>query len=218
VAARLSEDPSRLTPCGSVPYASCMREKKTSRLEASWRKTSWRRWVLVSAGSLSWPVTAAAQGEQPTSAGLGRDPGPFGRGRARVSVTAGTGSSVGDEYLLLGAGVGYYIVDGLELGLDYEAWLFGDPIVNRVSPGARYVFHFVPTVKPYVGTFYRHAFVSDDDDLDYAGARAGIYIVPPASRVSFGAGAAYERVLDCSEDLFVDCDSIYPELSFSFSL
>jgi hypothetical protein len=172
---------------------------------------------------LASPASVGAQQveperEPPSYAALGRDAGLFAQGRARVSLVAGTGASLGDDYLMLGAGLGYYVLDGLEIGVDYEAWLFNDPIVQRLSPGARYVFHFVPAVKPYVGGFYRHAFVSGDiDDLDYAGARAGIYFVPPAERISFGAGAVYERVLDCDE-LFVDCDSFYPEISFSLAL
>src|SRR3954471_9571292 len=88
--------------------------------------------------------------------------GPFARGSIRLSVLIGTGWTTTDEYLILGAGVGYYIADGLELGVDYEAWLFGSPVMQRLSPGVRYVFHMVPVLKPYVGGFYRHTFIGDD--------------------------------------------------------
>ena len=164
------------------------------------------------------PPTYSAEEVQTSTEEDGRDAGAFDGGLGRISLIAGTGSSVGDDYLLLGGGLGYFIADGLELGLDYEAWLIGDPTVHRLSPGARYVFHFVPVVKPYVGGFYRHAFVSNREDVDYAGARAGLYLSPGKSRLSFGAGAVYERVLDCSDGLIVECDSVYPEFTFGISL
>ena len=129
----------------------------------------------------------------------------------------GTGSSSADTYLILGGGVGYYLVDGLELGLDYEAWIGGDPVMHRLSPGIKYVLHFVPTIKPYVGAFYRHTFVNDYDDLNYVGARAGLYYSPPRGRVYVGGGAVYERLLDCSDGGWVDCDTVYPELFVGIS-
>src|SRR5690348_7997626 len=88
-----------------------------------------------------------------------RAPGPFAAGSPRLSVTAGTAWSSANTYIVLGVGIGYFLVDGLEVGLDYEAWVAGTPTLQRLSPEVRYVFYFVPTVKPYVGTFYRHTFV-----------------------------------------------------------
>jgi hypothetical protein len=156
---------------------------------------------------------AAAAAEAPP----GPSAGPFSARALRLSVLIGTGSSSADTYLILGGGVGYYLVDGLELGLDYEAWIGGDPVMHRLSPGIKYVLHFVPTIKPYVGAFYRHTFVNDYDDLNYVGARAGLYYSPPRGRVYVGGGAVYERLLDCSDGGWVDCDTVYPELFVGIS-
>ncbi len=41
---------------------------------------------------------------------------------------------------MLGVGVGYFFVNGLEVGLDYEAWVAATPSLQRLSPEARYVF------------------------------------------------------------------------------
>jgi len=35
----------------------------------------------------------------------------------------GNGSSFGNNYIVLGLGAGYYVVDGLDLGLDVQAGL-----------------------------------------------------------------------------------------------
>jgi hypothetical protein len=145
------------------------------------------------------------------------DAGPFSRGSVRLSVLIGTGSSVSDTYLILGAGLGYFLVDGLEVGLDYDIWFLADPVLNRLSPETRYVFHMIPVIKPYVGAFYRHTFVADYDDFDYVGARAGAYIIPSRSRSYIGAGAVYEHMLDCEDSAFLDCDSVYPEITFGIS-
>jgi hypothetical protein len=141
-----------------------------------------------------------------------RSAGPFARGSIRLSFLIGSGWTTTDEYLILGAGVGYYVVDGLELGLDYEAWLFGSPVLNRLSPGVRYVFHMVPVIKPYVGGFYRHTFVNGYEDLDYVGARAGLFYVPKGGGLYFGGGAVYEHLLNHCSGQYVDCDDVYPEI------
>jgi hypothetical protein len=141
-----------------------------------------------------------------------RSAGPFSAHSVRLSLLLGTGSTASDTYLIVGGGVGYYLVDGLELAVDYEAWIGGEPVMHRVSPGLRYVLHFVPTIKPYVGVFYRHTFVNNYDDLNYVGARAGLYYAPARSRIYFGGGAVYERLLDCSANALVDCDTVYPEI------
>ena len=127
--------------------------------------------------------------------------GPFSAHRVRVSVTVGTGWSRTATYGIFGGGVGYYIIDGLEVGIDYDAWIGAEPFMQRLSPGLRYVFHFVPTIKPYVGTFYRYTFVSGFEDIDHLGARAGIYFAPPEARIYVGGGAVYERVLECADPI-----------------
>lgn len=138
---------------------------------------------------------------------------PFGRGSVRLTLLVGTATTRDDTYFILGGGLGYFVLDGLELGVDYDAWLFGDPFMQRVSPEIRYVFHQVPVVKPYAGFFYRHTFVKNYDDFDYLGGRLGVFIAPEKSRVYFGAGAVYEHMLSCSSDAFIDCDQWYPEVT-----
>ncbi|MEI9935749.1 MAG: hypothetical protein WDO69_00860 [Pseudomonadota bacterium] len=144
--------------------------------------------------------------------------GPFSAHSVRLTLLLGTGSTRTDTYFIIGGGVGYFLVDGLEVGADYEAWLFAKPVLQRLSPEARYVFHMVPVIKPYIGAFYRHTFVSDYDDLNSVGGRAGIYYVPRSGRIWIGGGAVYERTLDCTSSEFVDCDSVYPEISIGVSL
>ena len=138
---------------------------------------------------------------------------PFKRNRVRVSAVVGFGATNTDDYLILGAGVGYFLLDGLEIGLDYDAWLIGSPTMHRLSPEMRYVFHFVEVVKPYVGVFYRHTFVgSGYDDFDHIGARGGVYFAPRSGVFFVGGGAVYEHLLNCSDGLFIDCDAVYPEV------
>src|SRR5262245_6040755 len=108
--------------------------------------------------------------DQSEDSGGDRSAGPFSRGSIRLTALIGTGSTVSDTYLILGAGAGYFLVDGLELGLDYEAWILASPVFHRVSPETKYVFHMVPVIKPYVGVFYRHTFVTGGrDDYDQVG-------------------------------------------------
>ena len=161
------------------------------------------------------PPTNAPSNETVAEPEVVNDASPFAAGRTRLTVLVGSGSTGSDTYLILGAGIGRFIAKGLEVGVDYEAWLFGDPVLQRLSPELRYVFAFVPKVQPYVGIFYRHTFVSDFDDLDSAGARGGLYFAPRGP-LSVGAGVVYEKQLSCNESV-MECDSVYPELTLAFT-
>ena len=159
-----------------------------------------------------------------------RPPSPFDKGRIRLGLSLGwigLQASNGlrtesEDWMILGISGGYYVMDGLELGAGTNLWLIGSPFIATITPGVRYVFHMVPKVKPYVGTFYRHYFVSNSDDAiitggkdtDSVGARMGAYIMAgPMSY--FGGGAVYEHFLD--EDLFTDRNQWYPEIVFALA-
>ena len=171
----------------------------------------------IALGAVVWSLALSSSAVAQQSDGA-RAPGPFAAGSPRLSLTAGTAWSSANTYIVLGVGVGYFFINGLEVGLDYEAWVAASPALQRLSPEVRYVFYFVPTVKPYVGTFYRHTFVgSGFTDFDQLGVRGGIYFVPQSGHVYGGGGIVYERVLDCSPFVVVNCDSIYPEVFIGFT-
>ena len=143
--------------------------------------------------------------------------GPFSKGSQTISILAGAGSAFGDDYIILGGGYGYYVIDGLELGIDAQFWLSGDPSITKVSPQIRYVFTQPKTVKPYVGAFYRRTFIEDLDDLDSVGYRAGLNFMGQGN-FYFGAGFVYESYKDCTETVYTDCSDTYPEILFGFSM
>jgi hypothetical protein len=142
---------------------------------------------------------------------------PFAQGELQLTLAMGLKSTLTDSYVLVGGGVGYYVLDGFELGVDYQAWAFGDPTLHQLGPEVRYVLHFVHTVKPYVGGFYRHTFVKGYADHDGIGVRAGLYYSPETARAYFGGGFVYEHLLDCARDELLQCDGAYPEASFGVS-
>ena len=144
------------------------------------------------------------------------DADPFARGNFRASVVGGSGRAFDDTYFILGLGAGYYLIDGLEVGLDGEAWFGGDPDIYKISPALRYVLPLDAMLRPYVGGFYRHTFIQGLDDLDSLGARGGVYFVT-GSNWFFGVGVVYESYLNCSESTYSSCDDVYPEITFSIS-
>ncbi|MDH3343234.1 MAG: hypothetical protein OEM07_05880, partial [Gammaproteobacteria bacterium] len=101
---------------------------------------------------------------------------PFAKGDIGISVLIGSGRAFYDNYTIVGAGVGYYVADGLRLGINAETWLGGDVSINKVSPQLQYVFSREKKLKPYIGTFYRRTTIEGFDDLNSAGARAGVYL------------------------------------------
>ena len=95
------------------------------------------------------------------------------RGRTRLALGAGWGTYGSEDYALFSAGLGYFLLNGLEAGLDGEAWVGSSPQIYKLTPGLRYVFSYRDRLLPYIGAFYRRVFFSDDPSVDSVGGRAG---------------------------------------------
>ena len=142
-----------------------------------------------------------------------KPPSPFRQGGIQVGLGVGWASTSRESWTILGAGVGVFVFDGVQVELGSTFWLGGDPFVATITPALRYVFHFVPMVQPYVGTFYRHYFLDSGYlDTDSIGARGGVYF-SLGKHVIVGGGIAYEHFLD--DDVFTRRDDVYPELSIA---
>jgi hypothetical protein len=157
--------------------------------------------------ALSLPAAAQQVG---VSAGI------FSKGRAHFVATAGTGSAFDEDYLILGVGVNYFLVDGLSVGLAYEAWTGGDPNMSKITPSVQYVFYQVDKVKPYVGAFFRRTNIDNLPNLDSTGARGGVYL-GAGRNLYIGIGGVYESYLDCTSSTYRSCDSTYAEVTFTFA-
>lgn len=142
--------------------------------------------------------------------------GVFNKGSSRFSLLIGSGKAFGDDYTIIGIGVGYYAYDGLELGINLDSWQGGDPEINQLTPEIRYVFRNASTIDPYVGALYRWTFISGLDDLTAYGLRAGAYLTTGRSSY-IGFGVAYIEYTDCDEQTYVSCSETYPEVSIAFS-
>jgi hypothetical protein len=152
---------------------------------------------------------------EPPARAQDREPTPWDRGRIRLSITLASDDAFGETYFLAGAGVGYFILSGLEVGLDGVHWFGGDPGISVLSPEVRYVAVSLgwPLV-PYVGGFYTHYFIGDPfKDFDTVGGRLGMLFHQGGGLV-VGVGGVVERIVsDCNED----CSTIYPEVSIGFT-
>lgn len=138
----------------------------------------------------------------------------FSKGSTNLGIVAGSGSAFNDNYVILGVGAGYYVLNGLELGIDVQHWFSGDPSITKISPQVKYVFTQAEGVKPYVGAFYRRTYIQDLDNENSYGYRAGAYI-SGSGGVYIGGGIVYEEYVDCSR--FIDCSNTYPEILISIN-
>jgi hypothetical protein len=140
-----------------------------------------------------------------------QDPGPFKKGKIRVGFYGGAGSTYNRTYIILGAGAGYYVANGLEVGLDVEGWLFEDPTIWKLTPQIRYVVWQMNPIRPYVGVFWRQTYVADDyEDYNSYGARGGIAY--RSGRNYLALGVVYEKYNDYQG--FDDDYVVYPEIAF----
>jgi hypothetical protein len=162
--------------------------------------------LLVSAGHV-FQVNAASVGTAGVSTA-------FSKGATSIGIVAGSGTAFNDNYIILGVGVGYYVLNGLELGIDVQHWFSGDPSITKVSPQIKYVFTQAEVIKPYVGAFYRRTYIQDFNDEDSYGYRAGAYF-SGSNGVYVGGGIVYEEYVNCPS--YLDCSNTYPEVLISVS-
>jgi hypothetical protein len=142
--------------------------------------------------------------------------GHFAKGTKQFTVLGGTGYAFDESYIVLGAGVSYYVMDGLNLGLQLETWTSGTPGIFKITPSVNYVFYKTPTIQPYIGAFYRYTDVESRRSFDSLGGRAGVYLRMGRNAYA-GLGGVYESYLDCDPRVWGSCDETYPEISFTFA-
>ena len=164
-------------------------------------------------------LTGISNSTLAATAGTGGIGTAFSKNSTSVGVVVGSGSAFKDDYIILGLSAGYYVAEGLELGIDLQRWFSGEPSITKISPQIRYVFTQPKVVKPYIGAFYRRTQYGDFngidiDDQDSFGYRAGAYFSTD-NRVYIGAGVVYEEFTDCS--IFTECSTTSPEILFTVS-
>src|SRR3954462_13694229 len=172
--------------------------------------------ILLAAVALGLAPKAHADPSWPGSSDPPRET-PFVRGRFGFSGGDRQQTAFGHRYISVGLGAGYYVHDGLEVGL-FALHEFGDaPSINELSPSLRYVAQ--PLVGrwpllPYAGVFYNHWFIgAPGSDQDTVGTRAGLLYL--SGRAVLGLGVVYEHVVSTCPG---DCDSVYPDVTIVFAL
>jgi hypothetical protein len=142
---------------------------------------------------------------------------PFAQGDTQIYGSVGSGTAFGESYLIVGIGVGYYVLKGLQVGLRADGWFGNSPGIYQLTPELRYVFDVSPAAKPYVGVYYSRTYYEGSiADRDVLGARAGAYF-PLGARTYLGAGIVYEQTQSCDKAVYDECSRTYPELSFWLS-
>lgn len=147
--------------------------------------------------------------------GLAQAQSNFESGTVRFSGSVSASTSFGDDYYQLGIGAGYYVADGLELGLDARSWFGGEQDIHEVEPSITYVLSNAGSFKPYGGLLYRRTFIEGQDDLSAYGGRGGIFL-QQSQNLMLRAGVVGIRRQDCDSDIYTDCSEFYPEVAAGF--
>jgi len=152
----------------------------------------------------AFPVSAVAE------------PGMFGQGHTQLSVVVGNGYALDESYFVVGAGVSYYVLNGLGVGLSFQKWSGGSSGITKYAPFVQYVFYqSSSSVQPYVGALYSHTVVESMPDINSVGERAGINIASGRNGY-ITLGFVQEIYLDCQESVQQTCRETYPELGLTF--
>lgn len=177
------------------------------------------RWIAAALLlALAMPARAddpAAPAPAPALTPAPPPPTPFDRGRFGLGGGAGEQTNFDKQYIWIGASVGYFVLDGVELGLSGLYEFGNDPTITEVSPSLRYVAQPLVgkwPVVPYIGGFYSRWFVGSGGDT--VGARAGVILI--SGQLLLGLGAVYEHQVEspCASG----CDSVYPDVTIGVAL
>ena len=126
------------------------------------------------------------------TASMGYATGIFSIGHKNFGFHIGQGSAYGNDYTVIGVNINYFIIDNLSTGIGYQTWLGNNPSINQFSIPLTYHIPIEGMFRPYVGAFYSHTLVGDDEHYDYNnydsyGGRVGVSMqTSPNSYVSFG--------------------------------
>ncbi len=139
------------------------------------------------------------------------DESPYIEGRTRFGVGGDSDYKDGRWNMALAFSLGHFVADNFEVGGEL-ALQFGDsPFAAQLGPSLRYFMPVSEVVHTYIGTFYRHWFLTAGvDDLDTLGGRLGLIWRQGATFLGFGV--AIEHIISACED---DCTSVYPEVGMS---
>ncbi len=85
--------------------------------------------------------------------------GSFDKGSITATAAIGSTQFFREDYLVLGIGAGYFIADGLQIGMDLDYWSGGDPTIYEITPKINYIYDAAPGVKPYLGAFFNRTFI-----------------------------------------------------------
>jgi len=133
----------------------------------------------------------------------------FEKGQKYVSFSVGAGSGFNTTYTIVGVSASYFVLRGLSVGAGYRGWFGGTPTMQEIELPVTYFLPLEGKVRPYVGGFVRHTFISSGyTDYDTYGARAGISYIEGKGYVS--AGWVQEWY---SNDNGSDSSRGYPEIA-----
>lgn len=131
-----------------------------------------------------------------------------------LSFNLGSSESLDKEYVNFGVGYRYFPMDGVDVGLDFDLLLGNNPIIYRVSPEVRYVFHKLKIFIPYVGGFYQYNYIVDLVNRGGFGVRAGFY-TPLWPNTFVGYGLSWGELGQCDKSVYGECSTSQLELAFS---
>jgi len=102
------------------------------------------------------------------------EPRPFARGSMNAGLALGFSSGEGTAFTL-GAGFGYFVLPGLEPGLELEVTFGSDrPTVTSLLPYLRWVVWRSYTLSPFLKVQGGRWFISGQEDLSVVGGGGGL--------------------------------------------
>lgn len=133
------------------------------------------------------------------------------RGSGVISLKGGLVSVDDEDYSIAGANIGWFVLDGLKIGLAYERWFEGEPNIDKLSVDANYYLPVSDRIRPYLGAFYAQNYGNSEDIGTSYGFRGGVLFYTP--QASIGLEWNHETFNECP----TGCERSYPMVVLGFS-
>ena len=126
------------------------------------------------------------------------------QGSGVISLKGGVVTVSNEDYIIGGANIGWFVLDGLKVGLGYERWFDREPNIDKLSVDTNYYLPISNRIRPYIGAFYANNFASSEDAGSSHGFRGGLLFY--TNEASIGLEWNHEYFDRCD----IACERSYP--------
>ena len=126
------------------------------------------------------------------------------QGKGVASFKGGIVNVNNSDYIITGGNIGWFLLDGLKLGVGYERWYNQTPNIDKLSVDLNYYLPVSERVRPYIGAFLANNYLGSVDAGISEGVKIGILFSSEVASIGLEWNQEYY------DRCFIGCERAYP--------